>query len=194
MTSIDTNIGDGTWLKAYYFTRAAFSVAWVALAFTLAKDMPGIAAAMLILYPAWDAAANFVDARCNGGLGSNPTQALNVLVGTVTTIAVVIALGMSMNAVLAVFGVWAVLSGGFQLGTGIQRWKRHGAQWAMILSGAQSMLAGVLFLGRSETTVIPQVTDIAPYAAFGAFYFLVSAMWLTVSDWRRHAASRAEPV
>jgi len=31
------------------------------------------------------------------------------------------------------------------------------------------------------------ITDIAPYAAFGAFYFLVSAVWLTVSDARRKA-------
>lgn len=181
--------GNGTWLKSYYFTRAAFSVVWVAMAFTLAKNVPGIAAVMLVVYPAWDAAANLVDAQRNGGLRSNLTQVLNVLVSSITTIAVVIALGISMNAVLAVFGVWAALSGGFQLGTGVRRWKRHGAQWAMILSGAQSMLAGVLFLGRSQTAAIPQITDIAPYAAFGAFYFLVSAVLLAISDRRRQSGS-----
>lgn len=185
-----THIGDsnGSWLRSYYFTRAAFSLVWVAAAFTVAQGRPFLAAVMLVLYPAWDAAANFVDARRNGGLRSNPTQSLNVLVSLATTVAVVIALSISMNAMLAVFGVWATLSGAFQLGTGFRRWKRHGAQWAMILSGAQSILAGVLFIGRSQTAVSPQFTDIAPYVAFGAFYFLVSAVWLTASNWRRSSS------
>jgi uncharacterized membrane protein HdeD (DUF308 family) len=185
-----TNIGNGkgSWLRSYYFTRAAFSLGWLAAAFTVAQGMPGLAAVMLVLYPAWDAAANFVDARRNGGLRSNPTQSLKVLVSLATTVAVVIALSISMNAMLAVFGVWATLSGGLQLGTGFRRWKRHGAQWAMILSGAQSMLAGVFFIGRSQSEVDAQFTDIAPYVAFGAFYFLVSAVWLTASNWRRSSS------
>jgi uncharacterized membrane protein HdeD (DUF308 family) len=33
-----------------------------------------------------------------------------------------------------VFGVWAILSGLFQLITAVRRWKSHGAQWIMILS------------------------------------------------------------
>ena len=144
---------------------------------------------MLILYPAWDAVANLADARRNGGLTSNPTQSLNVLVSGATTVAVALALGISMNAVLGVFGVWATLSGCFQLATGVRRWKRNGAQWAMILSGAQSMIAGVLFLSGARMEAIPEITDIAPYAAFGAFYFLVSAVWLTASNWRRQHAS-----
>lgn len=183
-----SNIGNGSWLRSYYFTRAAFSLVWVAAAYTVAQGKPGLAALMLVLYPAWDAAANFVDARRNGGLRSNPTQSLNVLVSLATTVAVVIALSISMNMVIAVVGVWATLSGAFQLGTGFRRWKRYGAQWAMILSGAQSMLAGVLFIGRSQTALNPQFTDIAPYVAFGAFYFFVSAIWLTVSNWRRSAS------
>ena len=193
MNSIETaasGSGNETWLRSYYFIRAAFSLAWVALAFILGKAMPGIAAAMLILYPAWDAVANLADARRNGGLTSNPTQSLNVLVSGATTVAVALALGISMNAVLGVFGVWATLSGCFQLATGVQRWKRNGAQWAMILSGAQSMIAGVLFLSGAPMEAIPEITDIAPYAAFGAFYFFVSAVWLTASNWRgQHASS-----
>src|ERR1700712_4442025 len=93
------------WLRSYYFTRAAFSVAWVAAAFTIGKSMP-IAAVLLVAYPAWDALANFVDARQSGGISRNPSQALNVVVSVVTATAVAVALGHSMNAVLAVFGVW----------------------------------------------------------------------------------------
>ena len=178
------------WLKPYYFSRAAFSSLWVLAAFTLGKSMPGVAAALLLVYPAWDAAANFVDARRNGGLQQNRSQSLNMLASAVTTAAVAIALGIGMNAVLGVFGVWAVLSGLFQLATGVRRWKSHGAQWAMILSGAQSALAGAFFVRQAGAATVPGITDIAPYAAFGAFYFLVSAIWLVVSDMRsRKAAS-----
>lgn len=181
------------WLKPYYFSRAAFSAVWVLAAFTLGKSMPGAAAALLLVYPAWDAAANFADARRNGGLRQNRSQSLNMLASAVTTAAVAIALGISMNAVLGVFGVWAVLSGLFQLATGVRRWKSHGAQWAMILSGAQSALAGGFFVKQASAATVPAITDIAPYAAFGAFYFFLSAVWLVVSDMRsrKAAASKA---
>lgn len=176
-----------TWLKWYYYVRAAFSVAWVGLAFTLGRSVPQAAAVMLIIYPAWDAAANYVDAGCNGGLGRNRSQALNLVASALTTLCVAVALTQSMNAVLAVFGVWAVLSGVFQLATGIRRWRSYGAQWPMILSGAQSALAGVFFVHTARGSATPGISDIAPYAAFGAFYFLVSAIWLTVTDMRRGA-------
>jgi uncharacterized membrane protein HdeD (DUF308 family) len=97
-----------------------------------------------------------------------------------------------MNAVLAVFGVWAALSGLLQLATAVRRWKRVGAQWLMIVSGAQSAAAGTMFLRQAGAPEAPSVADIAPYAAFGAFYFLVSAVWLTVSAARRRrTATRA---
>jgi uncharacterized membrane protein HdeD (DUF308 family) len=173
------------WLKPYYFTRAAFSILWVVAAFTVGRTMPAVAAALLLVYPAWDAAANFVDAQRNGGLQRNRSQALNMVVSGVATAGVAIALGMGMNAVLGVFGAWAILAGALQLATGLRRWKSHGAQWAMVLSGAQSALAGGLFIHRASSAALPSIADIAPYAAFGAFYFLVSAVWLAVSDLRR---------
>jgi hypothetical protein len=190
----DTNIQasppqGNDWLKPYYFSRAAFSTIWVLAAFTVGKGMPGVAAALLLLYPAWDAAANFVDARRHGGLQRNLPQSLNMIASAVTAAGVAIALGISMNAVLGVFGVWAVLSGLFQLATGVRRWKYAGAQWAMILSGAQSALAGAFFVNQATAPTVPSITDIAPYAAFGAFYFLLSALWLTVSDMRRRKAA-----
>jgi uncharacterized membrane protein HdeD (DUF308 family) len=173
------------WLKPYYFTRAAFSILWVVAAFTVGRTMPAIAAVLLLVYPAWDAAANFVDAQRNGGLQRNRSQALNMLVSGVATAGVAIALGMGMHAVLGVFGAWAILAGALQLATGLRRWKSHGAQWAMVLSGAQSALAGALFMHRASGATLPSIADIAPYAAFGAFYFLISAVWLAVSDLRR---------
>jgi uncharacterized membrane protein HdeD (DUF308 family) len=173
------------WLTTYYLARAAFSVVWVAVAFTVAADMPVLAGVLLVLYPAWDAAANVEDARRNGGLRHNPTQSLNAIVSAATTAAVAVALGMSLYAVLGVFGVWATFSGLFQLATGLRRWKTVGAQWAMVLSGAQSAVVGGTFLVKANGSVVPSIADVAPYAGFGAFYFLVSALWIVVSDRRR---------
>ncbi|WP_051574981.1 DUF308 domain-containing protein [Mycobacterium sp. URHB0044] len=173
------------WLKSYYFARAGFSVVWVAAAFALADGAPAVVAALLLIYPAWDAVANVVDAQRNGGLNCNPSQALNAVASGVTTAAVAVALSTSMWAVLGVFGVWASLSGLLQLATGIRRRKGVGAQWPMILSGAQSALVGAMFLKQAASPEVPTVAAIAPYAAFGAFYFLVSAVWLVAADVRR---------
>jgi uncharacterized membrane protein HdeD (DUF308 family) len=175
------------WLKIYYFTRGAVSFAWIALAVTVANKAPLLAGALLIVYPAWDALANYIDAKQNGGLRSNRSQALNVVVSAVTTVGAAIALGISMNAVLVVFGAWAILSGLLQLTTAVRRWKSYGAQWVMVLSGAQSALAGTFFFEQAAGSAIPAITAIAPYVAFGAFYFLFSAIWLTVKDARLHS-------
>ena len=184
-----SDIADSTqWLKQYYFLRAAFSVAWVIAAFAVAPSSAVIAATLLVAYPAWDAAANYLDALCSGGLNQNRTQGLNVLVSLLTAIAVALALQVSMNWVLGIFGAWAMLSGLLQLGTALRRWKRFGAQWAMVLSGGQSALAGGFFIFQATMPAIPSIANVAGYAAVGALYFLVSAVWLTVGTWRRRAA------
>ncbi|MBN8949709.1 MULTISPECIES: DUF308 domain-containing protein [unclassified Rhizobium] len=172
------------WLRSYYFTRALFSMAWIAAAI-LSSGKPLPAAFLLVIYPVWDALANLVDARVNGGLKVNPSQALNVVVSIVTALAVIVAAYNSTYAVLAVFGAWAILSGLLQLYTAVRRWRAYGAQWVMILSGAQSALAGGFMLSRSLGTVAPTILDIVPYVAFGAFYFLLSAIWLAVAAYRK---------
>jgi len=180
---------DGRWLKRYYFSRAIFSLIWVALAFSVGRQSEAGAAVLLVVYPAWDALANLIDARANGGLAANRSQSLNVATSTIMTIVVIVAVMKDSYAVLAVFGVWAILSGLLQLYTGVRRWRSYGAQWAMILSGAQSALAGGFMIGKSLGSMPPSILDIAPYAAFGAFYFLVSAIWLTVSAYRQKASA-----
>jgi hypothetical protein len=180
--------GQEQWLKLYYFARTAFSAAWVAAAFTVGQNSSAIAAILLVAYPAWDALANLVDASRSGGLGQNRAQTINVVVSVVTTLAVVLALGMSMNWVLGVFGLWAILSGLLQLGAAVGRWKSYGAQWAMILSGGQSALAGTFFIVQARMPMPPTIANVAGYAAVGALYFLVSAVWLSVIQLRRRAA------
>ena len=186
-TSIETHRPDTGWLKTYYYLRFATAAIWVALAITLGRYTPPLAAVMLVAYPAWDALANYLDASRSGGLARNTSQLLNVVVSIVTAVAVALALPHGMHEVLKVFGVWASLSGLLQLVTGGRRWKLCGAQWAMILSGAQSALAGVFMLKQAAGPEIVSIANIAPYAAFGAFYFAVSAVSLTISDVRRRS-------
>ena len=178
-TTISVATTEAGWLQRYYLTRAAFSVIWVGAALTLSQSNAVLGAALLIIYPLWDAAANAVDALRNGGLARNRSQAVNLVVSLVTTVAVLIALPMGLSAVLTVFGAWAFLSGLLQLATAVQRWK-SGAQWAMALSGAQSALAGVAFVLQAQQPVPAVIPVIAGYAGFGAIYFFVSALWLIV--------------
>jgi uncharacterized membrane protein HdeD (DUF308 family) len=174
-------------LARYYLVRAIVAAIWVVAAVAVGRSNATAAALLLVSYPAWDALANWFDAHGSGGLRTNPTQALNIAASLVAAIAVAVALQLSMNAVLAVFGVWAITAGLAQLITGVRRWRTFGAQWAMILSGAQSMLAGVFFVTQADPAKIPTIMDVAPYAAFGAFYFLVSAVWLMFANRRRAA-------
>lgn len=59
----------------------------------------------------------------------------------------------------------------------------------MVLSGGQSALAGGFFIYQASTPAVPSIANVAGYAGVGALYFLVSAVWLTVSEWRRRAAA-----
>ena len=188
MANNQTSLGASAneqWLKQYYFTRAAFSVLWVTAALTIGQQSFAVAAALLIAYPAWDAAANFVDAARSGGLAVNRSQAINVTASSIMTIAVIIALTMNMNWVLGAFGLWAIFSGLLQLGTAVTRWRTNGGQWAMVLSGGQTALAGAVFMYQAHMPLEPSISTVVGYAGFGAFYFLVSAIWLAVGLSRR---------
>lgn len=176
---------NANWLRRYYFTRFAFSAVWVAVACSVAISVPVLAAVMLVLYPAWDALANAVDAQRSGGLLQNLSQLLNFFVSVATAIGVGFALSGSINSVLLIYGIWAAFSGLFQLTTAIGRRKTYGAQWAMMLSGAQSLLAGAFMIKGAQGVEPVSIANIAPYAAFGAFYFLVSAISLTVGESRK---------
>ncbi|WP_420136912.1 DUF308 domain-containing protein [Sphingomonas sp.] len=169
------------WLKRYYGVRALVSFLWVALAFTIGKAQPAIGAALLVAYPAWDCLANLIDARRSGGLLANPSQFLNVVVSAIVMVAVIATVGNDLHASIGVIGVWATLSGLLQLATGVRRWRSASAQWPQILSGAQSTLAGAHFLVQATNLASPvSVAIVAPYAAFGAVYFTISAVVLAL--------------
>ncbi|QJU59419.1 DUF308 domain-containing protein [Sphingomonas sp. AP4-R1] len=195
MTTITTPSTGATdhWLRGYYLTRALVSAVWVGLAFTIGKTSPPAAIALLLLYPAWDCVANIYDARRNGGFGANSTQAFNAVVSAIVTIAIAVTVRSApdFHAAIGVIGVWAALAGLLQLATGVRRWRSTGAQWPMILSGGQSALAGAHFLIQAIDPAAPVgVATVAPYAGFGAFYFAISTIILTVKVNRAPRASR----
>ncbi|WP_082519759.1 DUF308 domain-containing protein [Variovorax sp. Root411] len=163
------------WLRKLYFIRAAFSFAWVALAFTVAKGSPALASGLLIVYPAWDALANLLDARMAGGAKVNPTQVLNAWMSGLVTVAVMVSLVLGLQIIFVIFGGWAIVAGLLQLATAIRRRKGDRGQWVMMLSGAQSALAGGFFVAQ-QGSAAPVVQTFGGYAAVGAVYFLISGL------------------
>jgi hypothetical protein len=173
-----------TWLRNYYLTRAAVSLLWIVLALSVGKASPAAGGILLIAYPAWDALANYIDGGKSGGLGRNRTQRLNFVLSLFVALVIGLTLAFDTSFSILVFGFWAIAAGLLQLIAAVKRWKVLGGQWAMILSGAQSALAGGFFVKKAIDGTQLDASVVAPYAAFGAFYFLVSAVWLAVKKWR----------
>lgn len=167
-------------MRTLYFTRVVFSIVWVTLVAIYAATSPQIAAVLLIIYPAWDVVGTFWDIRINRESGSLKPQYSNAVISIVTTFAVGLALSHSVPAALIVFGVWAGLTGIIQLILGLQRRKAFGGQWPMILSGGQSLFAGVTFAVLAHQPTMG-IASLAGYSAFGAFYYLLAAIRITKS-------------
>jgi hypothetical protein len=181
-------------LRTLYFIRAAFSLIWAGL---LAAHISWLTPFLLLLYPTWDVAATFADLRASRQAGSrNNRQAtwpryLNIVIGLATTVGVAIALQQGAPAVLRVFGAWAILTGLIQLGLGWFRRQTLGGQWPMILSGGQSAIAGTSFILLAHTPSLG-VANLAGYATFGAFYFLLAAKQLRPSSSAESPSERAD--
>ena len=165
-------------LRRLYFFRAGFSIVWVILVAALAKTNAGIATVLFIIYPAWDAIATWFDIQANPPATDKTPQYVNGAISIATTIGVILALQKGIPQVLIVFGAWAILTGLIQLILGLRRRKQLGGQWPMIISGGQSMLAGGSFIVMAHAPN-QGITTLAGYAAFGAFYFLLTAFRLS---------------
>ncbi|WP_433606291.1 hypothetical protein ACQP2P_29650 [Dactylosporangium sp. CA-139114] len=169
-------------LRQLYFTRFGFAIVWAALVLVTGADRLGPATvALLVLYPAFDVAAAIVDAR---GAGARKTRLLyaNIAISTLAAIGLAVACASGIPAVLRVWGAWAIVAGLVQLFVALGR-RAMGGQWAMILSGGLSVLAGTSFVLAAGADD-PALTNVAGYATVGGIFFLVSALRL------RRAANR----
>ena len=88
----------------------------------------------------------------------------------------------TVAGVLAVFGVWAVVSGAAQLSVALRRRAQYGLQLPMLLAGGFSVIFGV-----ASVVASPMLSMIAVYAATGGLDFIVEA-WLLARR-RRHLAA-----
>jgi uncharacterized membrane protein HdeD (DUF308 family) len=161
-------------LRKLYFTRAAFSIAWVILIAIFAATNFTVGSILLIIYPAWDVLGTFLDIRINQGATSKTPQYINAVISTLTTLAVALALQHGVPEALIVFGIWAMLTGLIQLILALKRRTLLGGQWPMIISGGQSIIGGSSFIILAHDPKMG-ITSLAGYAAFGAFYYLLSA-------------------
>lgn len=115
------------------------------------------------------------------------------MVSLIAATAIVVASQLSMKAMIEVFYACAFGAGLAQLITGVMRWRAFGAR-AIILRGARSMPAAVvLFVYKMHLRKVATINDVAPCAAFGAFYFLVSAVSLIAAN-RRRVGRSVQPV
>ena len=175
-------------LRRLYFIRTAFSAVWVVLVFVFAAASTGalspITVILLVVYPLWDALATLIDLRADHTGRSHVPQYLNVAFGVAAALGIGLSFIASTDTAIAVFGAWAFVAGAVQLILGLRR-RRQGGQWAMIASGAISVIAGISFVitGISGNGA---VTSLAGYSLFGAVWFLIAALFLT-----RAIASRA---
>lgn len=178
-TAISANAVDtAKGLRKLYFLRVAFSVIWVTLVSVFAKTNFNIACVLLVIYPVWDVIATLLDINANPPSASKTPQYVNIGIGVFTTIGVIVALQSGVPGAIMVFGVWAIVTGLIQLILGLHRRKALGGQWPMIISGAQSMLAGTLFIIQAHKPNMG-ISSLAGYSAFGAFYFLLTAIRLS---------------
>ena len=167
-------------LRNLYFVRTAFQVVWAASVLATAIKQPQIAAVLFLLYPLWDVACTVYDLRTASRSGSARTsQVINALLGVSAALGIGLTVFRQPIYSVAIFGVWAFGAGLLQLVLGLIRRKQlGGGQWAMILSGGQSMIAGVaFFLGGLYDK--RHIQDVGGYATFGALYFLIGGVLLT---------------
>jgi uncharacterized membrane protein HdeD (DUF308 family) len=169
---VGTVAGPAAGLRRLHLVRFGFALVWAVALFACASELNPLSVTLLVLYPLFDMAAAVVDGRTSGW-----TSLLyaNIGVGALAGIGLSFAAASGIPAVLRVWGAWAIASGLVQLIVGFGR-RRLGGQWAMIISGALSMLAGVSFVQAAGTDAT--LRNLAGYALLGGVFFLVSALRL----------------
>jgi uncharacterized membrane protein HdeD (DUF308 family) len=171
-------------LRRLYFTRFGFALVWALLLALVAPAAAPLLTALLVVYPLVDAISVLVELRATGARSpgrpspgrSRVSETANIVVSILAAVALGWASFVSAGAVLAVWGVWAVLAGATQLLTGVSR-RRLGGQWPLMVSGGLSVLVGFAFVAKGLGGA-SSVTSVAGYATLGGVLFLISAIRL----------------
>jgi len=168
-----------------FLIRGLIAIAWAvgfaSAANSLTAGVTVGAAVLVVAYPLIDVVASLIDARTQHGSARRV-----LLTGAATSAIAAAALGVaatgSVADVLAVFGVWAAVSGAAQLVTAVRRRAQFGMQWPMLLAGGVSVILGFMFV-IAASGAEPRLTLLSVYAATGGIDFLIES-WLLAR--RRH--------
>lgn len=168
-------------LRNLYLVRTLVQLVWAAAIARTHSTRPVLAGALLVAYPLWDAACSLFDlyrSRQANVAEGRSMKIANIGIGLCVAAGIAATVFSHAQNAVILFGVWAITAGLLQLSVGISNRKRYGGQWAMILSGAQSSLAGGAFILGGISGKF-HVKDLGGYAVFGAIYFLLAAILLT---------------
>jgi uncharacterized membrane protein HdeD (DUF308 family) len=163
-------------LRRLYFVRFGFALVWAGLLFTSASKLGPVSVTLLVVYPLFDVAAALIDVRSSRAAKPALGLYVNIAISGLAGVGLAVAAASGIPAVLRVWGTWAVVSGLTQLIVGLSR-RALGGQWAMIISGAISTVAGTFFVLQAAQPNASLV-NLAGYAALGGLFFLVSAVRL----------------
>jgi uncharacterized membrane protein HdeD (DUF308 family) len=171
-----------------FLTRGLIAIAWaavfVAVSDSVTAGVTVAAAILVVIYPLIDVAGSLVDARSQQGSARRLLLA-GAAVSAVAAAALAVAATGSVGDVLAVFGVWALLSGAAQVIVALRRRAQFGKQLPLLLAGVGSVGFGIAFVIASTGTD-PELSMLGFYAAGGGIEFVIQA-WLLARR-RRHPA------
>jgi uncharacterized membrane protein HdeD (DUF308 family) len=170
-------------LRNLYYVRFVFAVLWAGLLALTASTLNPASIALLVIYPLFDVTAAFIDIRSSGTARPKKPLYITMALSLLAAIGLAAAATSGIPDALKVWGVWAIAAGIVQLTVAILRY-RLGGQWAMILSGTISALAGTSFILQADDVNAP-LTPLAGYAVLGGVFFLISAIRLQAAI-RRH--------
>ena len=141
-----------------------------------ASTLTPVSIALVVIYPLFDLAAAVVDFRTSGAARQRVPLYINMALSLLTALGLAVAVTSGIPDVLRVWGAWAITAGIVQLIVAILRY-RLGGQWAMILSGGISALAGTSFILQAGGANA-SLTTVGGYAVLGGIFFLISAIRL----------------
>ncbi len=165
-------------LRRIYLVRGVVALVWAVAFATVSGSLGAAAIALLVAYPLIDVVASGIDVRATRRTGLGSLQALNAVISLVATAGIAVAAADDIAAVLHVFGAWALIAGAIQVVVAVKRRAVAGRQWAMLVSGSLSMVAGVA-LNLRATADHPTLGNLIGYATLGSVFFITDAIVLT---------------
>ena len=170
-----------SYLRRLYVIRAVLALLWAVAFSTVSSNLTAVSIGLLIIYPGIDIAASLYDVRTHRPSDAARLQLINSATSLLALIGIAIASADDSGAVLRVFGAWAIVSGVIQFTIAWRRRVKLGTQWAVLISGGLSALAGVVFVVIAGSHD-PKLSILSGYAGLGAILFAVAALQLRGSE------------